>query len=356
MIKHAIIGTGSMAAHHVQRMREIAGVEIVAGCDIDAQKAKDFCTKLDIPHAFGCVKEMLEKCDFDSVSVVSTDATHAKLSLLALEAGKHVLCEKPLATSVEDAEAMVAAAKKAGVINMVNFSYRDAPATQKAAEIVRSGKLGKIYHVQAHYLQSWLTAKDWGDWQTESHWLWRCSTEHGSNGVLGDVGVHILDFASYPVGEITRLNAQLKTFDKYPPDNRIGEYKLDANDSVLMMVEFAGGAIGTVNATRMATGHQNSLALSIHGEKGAVRIDLDRAKNLLEVCMLDEEGKNQPWESIYCGKTPNNYQRFITSIETGVNDQADFARGLEIQRLLEAATVSSQTGAAVELSPAQAVR
>lgn len=292
---------------------------------------------------------MLEKCDFDSVSVVSTDITHAPLAIEAARAGKHVLCEKPLATTVADAEAMVEAVRGSGVINMVNLSYRDASATQKAAEIVHSGKLGKIYHVQAHYLQSWLTTKDWGDWQTESHWLWRCSTAHGSGGVLGDVGVHILDFASFPVGEVSRITAKLKTFDKYPPDNRIGEYQLDANDSVLMLVEFAGGAIGTVNATRMATGHQNSLWLSIHGEKGAVRVDLDRAKNLVEVSMIDEEGKNQPWESIYAGKTPNNYQRFFTSIETGVNDQPDFARGLAVQRMLEAAERSSALGAAVEL-------
>lgn len=354
MIKHAIIGTGSMGAHHVLRMREVPGVEIVAGCDITADRVNAFCDKHGIAGRFTSVEAMLETCDFDSVSIVTTDATHAQLSILAAQAGKHILCEKPLATSVADAEAMVAAVRTAGVINMVNFSYRDASATQKAAQIVRSGQLGEIYHVEAHYLQSWLTAKDWGDWQKESQWLWRCSTEHGSNGVLGDVGVHILDFASFPVGDITRLTARLKTFDKYPPTNRIGEYTLDANDSVLMMAEFAGGAIGTINATRMATGHQNSLALSIHGEKGAVRIDLDRAKNMIEISMLDEEGKNQPWESIYCGKTPNNYQRFVTSVETGVNDQPDFARGLAVQRLLEAASLSSERGTAVEVPQAAA--
>lgn len=349
MIKHAIVGTGSMAAQHVLRFREIEGVEIVAGCDIDPQRAKAFCEEHGIKHHFGSVKEMLEKCDFDSVSIVTTDITHAPVAIEVAQAGKHILCEKPLATTVADAEAMVAAVKASGAINMVNFSYRDAPATQKIAEIVHSGKLGKIYHVEAHYLQSWLTAKDWGDWQSESRWLWRCSTAHGSGGVLGDVGVHILDLASFPVGEVSSLTAKLKTFDKYPPSNRIGEYPLDANDSVLMMVEFAGGAIGTVNATRMATGHQNSLALSIHGEKGAARIDLDKAKNMIEVSMLDAEGKNQPWESLYCGKTPNNYQRFVTSVQSGVNDQADFARGLAVQRMLDAAERSSAAGAAVRL-------
>lgn len=340
-----------MAAHHVLKIREISGVEIIAGCDIDSQRVTAFCSKHGIKHAFTSVAQMLDECYIDSVSIVSTDATHAALAIEAARAGKHVLCEKPLATTIADAQAMVEAVHAAGVINMVNLSYRDASATQKAAEIVRSGKLGKIYHVEAHYLQSWLTAKDWGDWQSESRWLWRCSTAHGSGGVLGDVGVHILDFASFPMGEISHITAKLKTFDKYPPANRIGEYQLDANDSVLMLVEFTGGAMGTINATRMATGHQNSLWLSIHGEKGAVRVDLDRAKDLIEITMLDGEGKTQPWESIYCGKTPNNYQRFFTSIQTGVNDQPDFARGLAVQQMLEAAERSSALGATIKLEP-----
>lgn len=343
-----------MASTHVHRLREVEGVEIVAGCDIDALRVEAFGEKHGIVGRFTSFSQMLEECDFDSVSVVTTDATHAELSIQALAAGKHVFCEKPLATTVADAEAMVAAARRAGVINMVNLSYRNASATQKAAEIVHSGALGRIYHVQAHYLQSWLTAKDWGDWQSESRWLWRCSTAHGSGGVLGDVGVHILDLASYPVGDVSRITAKLKTFDKYPPDNRIGEYTLDANDSMLVMVEFEGGAVGTVNATRMATGHINSLALSIHGEKGAVRIDLDKARNKVDVCRIGSDGKNQPWESIYAGATPNTYCRFIESIRTGVQDQPDFARGLAVQRMLEAVERSAQTGTTVELAAATA--
>lgn len=342
-----------MGNQHVQRLRGIEGVEIVAGCDIELERVNAFCDTHGIEHRFTTLEQMLELCDFDALSIVTTDVTHAPLAIAAAKAGKHILCEKPLATTVADAEAMVEAVRASGVINMVNFSYRDAPATQKAAELIHSGKLGKIYHVEAHYLQSWLTAKDWGDWQKESRWLWRCSTEHGSGGVLGDVGVHILDLASFPVGEVKCLTAKLKTFDKYPPDNRIGEYKLDANDSVLMMVEFEGGAIGTVNATRMATGHQNSLWLTVHGEKGALRVDLDRAKNLIEICMLGKDGKNQPWESIYCGQTPNNYKRFITSIQTGKNDQPDFARGLAVQRMLAAAERSSASGATVALAAPQ---
>lgn len=348
MIRYAILGTGSMANTHATKIKEIEGVELVACCDIAPERCREFAQTHGFTETYQDFSLMLEKCDFDAISIVTPDASHAALSIQALAAGKHVLCEKPLAESVADAEAMTEAARQAGVINMVNLSYRDSSALQRAAEMVRAGKLGRIFHVEAHYLQSWLTAKNWGDWKTNPRWLWRLSTAHGSNGVLGDVGVHILDFASFPVGEVARLHCRLKTFDKAPGD-RIGDYVLDANDSAAMTLEFSSGALATVTTTRLATGHNNSLALSIHGEKGAVRIDLDRSYSLIDTCRLDPEGMNEPWETHYCPPTPNVYQRFITSIQTGVQDQPDFARGLAVQKLLAAAVESDREDRTVSL-------
>ncbi|WP_309397707.1 Gfo/Idh/MocA family protein [Cerasicoccus maritimus] len=348
MIKVAVIGTGGMAKNHALKLSQKDKSKVVACCDISAERVAEFAKTYNIPETYTDLSEMLEKCDFDAISIVTPDAFHAPIALQALAAGKHVLSEKPLATSVEDAEKMVAAAKKAGVINMVNFSYRDSSAIQRAAKMVQGGELGRIFHVEAHYLQSWLTAKDWGDWATSPGWLWRCSTEHGSNGVLGDVGVHILDFATFPVGDAASLQARLHTFDK-APGNQIGEYKLDANDSALMIVEFASGAMGTVTTTRMATGHMNSLALSIHGEKGALRIDLDKSYHMIETSRIGADGKTEPWESHYCPPTPNIYERFIESIASGVQDQPDFARGLAVQKMLDAATESNQSKQPVQL-------
>jgi predicted dehydrogenase len=117
-----------------------------------------------------------------------------------LRQGKHVLCEKPLATRYPDALAMAEAAAEAGVVNMVNLSYRNVPALQAAARMVAEGAIGPVRHFEASYLQSWLTQPAWGDWKTESQWLWRLSTAHGSKGVLGDVGIHILDYATFIAG------------------------------------------------------------------------------------------------------------------------------------------------------------
>jgi len=337
-----------MANFHAERLKEVEGVTITCACDIDAERVGAFAARHGIADAYTDYTKMLAEGDFDAISVVSPDATHASLSLQAIAAGKHVLCEKPLATTAADADRMARAAHEAGVVNMVNFSYRDSSAWQRACELVAAGELGTIRHFQAHYLQSWLCSTDWGDWKTSPAWLWRLSTGHGSHGALGDIGVHILDFATGPIGPVRRLFCALKTFDK-APDNRIGDYVLDANDTALVTLECANGALGQVAITRWATGHKNSLWLSIHGDRAALRIDLDASYEMLEICRLGADGRNQPWERIYCGKTPSIYQRFITSVRTGRTDQPDFARGAEVQHLLDACQDSAARGAFVEL-------
>jgi len=340
-MKVGIIGTGGMANMHAQSYKKIEGVELTAACDIDPERVSAFADKHRIPASHTDLTEFLERADCEAVSIVTPDSTHARLSIQALKAGKHVLCEKPLATTAGDAGEMAAVAKSTGLINMVNFSYRSSSAWQRARQMVQDGELGRIYHFQAHYLQSWLTSTDWGEWKSTPAWLWRLSTAHGSHGALGDIGVHILDFATGPIGPAKQLYCNLKTFDK-APGGKIGEYTLDANDSAMVTLECENGALGTVSITRLATGHLNSLVLSIHGEKGALRIDLDKSYEMLEVCKTQPDGKAQPWESLYCGKTPTNYERFVTSIRTGIQDQPDFDRGAEVQRILDSCNRSAK--------------
>jgi len=347
MIKIGIIGTGGMANAHAQNFISNKNVKIISACDVVDEKVKKFAKEYNIPKKFTNVSGMLDDPELDAVSNVTPDALHSQISLEVIASGKHILCEKPLATNYSDAKKMADAANAKGVINMVNFSYRNSSAIQKAHEILASGKIGRVMHIEASYLQSWLVSKSWGDWKTESAWLWRLSKSHGSLGVLGDVGVHILDFASFPVGKIKSVNCKLKTFHKAEND-KIGEYNLDANDSAVISVEFQNGAIGIIHTTRWATGYPNSLALRIFGDKGAIRIDLDKANDKLEIC----RGKNIDqfkWETIDCGKTPNIYERFINSILTGINDQPDFNRGAEIQKILDACVVSDEKKSMIDV-------
>ena len=348
MIKLAVVGTGGMANAHAGNFKAIRGCRVVAGVDVDVERARAFCAKHGIKQVYGSVQELLAKCEFDAATVVTPDAFHVSCALPLLKAGKHVLCEKPIAPTAAEGRKLVTAAAKAGVINMINFSYRNNPVLHYAHDLATSGQLGRIMHFEAHYLQSWLASKIWGDWKTTPAWLWRCSGAHGSKGALGDIGVHIVDLATYVAGEEVRtVNARLKTFAKAKGDC-IGAYVLDANDSALLRVELAGGGLGTISSTRWATGHANSLALSLFGDRGALRFDLDRSGDQLEVCLGADVDK-AVWKTVTCRKTPSMYQRFITSIQTGKNDAADFQRGWTVQKVLDASFVSSEKSATVRV-------
>jgi predicted dehydrogenase len=262
-------------------------------------------------------------------------------TLALLAAGKHVFCEKPLAPNYADALAMTEAAESAGLVNMVNLTYRNSPAIQKARAIVVEGALGALRHVEASYRQSWLVSKAWGDWSTEERWLWRLSTKHGSTGVLGDVGIHILDFASYGANdEIASVEGQLVTYPKAEGD-RIGDYVLDANDSMALTARLASGALATVLATRFATGHANDLTLSMHGTRGALLVETDGKKSSLKGCLGKDVDLNR-WKKIELDPVPRNARRFADALESGVNGDPSFRRAADIQRVIDAVFASDK--------------
>jgi len=338
VVRLAVIGTGGMANWHAENFAKIKGCKLVAACDVDLKRAGEFAAKHKIPHAFGSVADLLAAGGFEAVTIVTPDAFHAPITLQCLKAGKHVLCEKPLALNHADAKKMLAGAKKAGVVHMVNFSYRDWACIQGATASIRRGDIGEIRHVEASYLQAWLPSKVWGDWQTTPAWLWRLSSKHGSKGVLGDVGVHIIDFATFPIGPIKELTCRLKAFPK-AKGNQIGEYVLDANDSAILNVEFANGALGVIHTSRWVGGHANRLFLKIAGTKGTIEIDSDRSTTGYRECRGKGLDKSE-WTEVACKPVPTNYQRFIKAIRGGPSGEPDFARGAEVQKVLDACFVS----------------
>jgi predicted dehydrogenase len=347
MIRIGIVGTGGMARAHARAYQNIRGCRIAAACDLQPKRAREFAAEFDVPDTYTDVEEMLAETPLDAVSVVTSDPGHSPVSLAAIRHGKHVLCEKPLATTHPEARKMAAAATRKGVINMVNLSYRNSAALQKTHALVESGAIGRVTHFEASYLQGWLVGKHWGDWRTLPHRLWRLSTAHGSRGVLGDLGVHIFDFASYGAGDIAKVDARLKTFPKAKGDTMRG-YTLDANDSVVATVELTNGALGTIHTTRWGAGHVNSLLLRIFGTKGGIVVDLDRSYDEIQVSRGADVDKPK-WRTVRCPRVPDLYQRLIQSIRTGVNDQPDFARGAAIQKILDACVTSSKTGKAVKV-------
>jgi predicted dehydrogenase len=347
-VRLAIVGTGIMAHRHARAFAALApNCEVVAAMDIVPERAQAFAREFGIPRVFTRVDRMLAESDCNAVAIVTPDATHAPLAVQCLQAGRHVLCEKPLALNCTEAEQMVAAARQAGTINLVNFTYRNWPALQGVAAAVQGGEIGAVRHVEASYLQCWLSSRIWGDWRTTPAWLWRLSRAHGSNGVLADIGVHVIDFATYPAGRLSEVFCRLKVFGKAPGD-RLGDYVLDANDSAVMTVTFQNGALGTLHTTRWASGHADRLYLKIHGTRGAVEIDSERSVDRFRLCAgagLDRA----EWQEVAAPSTPTNYERFVRAIVRGEPDQPDFARGAEVQKVLDACFASDETGRPVSL-------
>ena len=204
-----------------------------------------FCATHGIERQFGSLEAALAWGEFDAVANVTPDRSIIPPPCGAIAAGKHVFCEKPLATDAAKAMEMTEATERSGKVGMVNLTYRNVAECRRRATSCCRAPSARCRHVEASHLQSWLVGNHWGDWHTESKFLWRLSTEHGSNGALGDIGIHIVDFASYGSGlDVAQSSRRLKTFNK-APGNRIGEYTLDANDSFTMSVDFTSGAIGT---------------------------------------------------------------------------------------------------------------
>jgi predicted dehydrogenase len=336
-----ILGTGGMANQHAKAFTAISGVEVVAGVDVDPNRLERFNATHNIANSFPSLEAALVWGEFDALANVTPDAIHHPTTLAALRAGKHVFCEKPLATDYQRAMEMTELAEAAGLVNMVNLTYRNVAELQKAREIVLSGEIGAVKHVEASYLQSWLVSKAWGDWRTESQWLWRLSRKHGSNGTLGDIGIHILDFASFGSGlEVGHVFARLKTFDK-APDNRIGEYELDANDSFTMAVDFSNGALGVIHASRWATGHFNELRLRVYGEKGGVEVQHRHDGSRLRVC-LGENAETGTWEEMAAPPVKTNYQRFVEAVRAGRTDEPSFRHAANLQKVLDLALVTER--------------
>jgi predicted dehydrogenase len=210
---------------------------------------------------------------------------HAAPSIAAARAGKHILCEKPLARTAEEAKGMLDAVESAGVKNMVAFNYRFVPAVRLIRNLIDSGALGKIYHFRAVYLQEWIMPHyDAPKW-------WRMDKNVAGSGALGDLGAHIIDLAHYLVGGMKSISAFTKTFieERPMPDGK-GTGKVDVDDAFVAAVEFENGAIGTLESTRFAGGRKNFNNFEINGEKGSIHFNLERM-NEMEVFWVGEEPK-----------------------------------------------------------------
>lgn len=312
-------------------------------------------------------RSVLERDDIDIVDICTPGSSHEEIAIAALQAGKNVICEKPLANTVAEAERMAAAAKAASGKSMVAFNYRRVPALAHARNLVAEGRLGRIFHVRAVYLQDWII-------DPEFPLVWRLIKEEAGSGALGDLGAHIVDAAQFVTGSnITSVSGELRTFINERPlvaETHLLEATKSAergqvtvDDAAIFLADFDNGAVGTFEATRFASGRKNGMALEVNGEKASLRFEFE-SMNELWVHDHTEEGKHAGFRRVLVTEGDHPYleawwppghvlgydhtftHEFRDFVLDVVNDRApepSFEDGLYVQRVLEAVERSSQS-------------
>ncbi len=218
---------------------------------------------------------------------------HAEPCIFAGSAGKHIFCEKPLARTAAEAKKMLDAVSKTGVKHQVAFNYRFVPAIRQAYDLLHRGALGKIYHYRAVYLQEWVMPH----YGTPK--IWRLDKKVAGSGALGDLGAHLIDLGRFLVGEMKSVMALARTFIKERPlVEGSGTGKVDVDDAFVAAVEFANGAIGTLEASRFAAGRKNYEVLEINGEKGSIRFNLERMNELNVFWVGDQPKETQGFHDV----------------------------------------------------------
>jgi predicted dehydrogenase len=374
-LRVGMVGYAFMGAAHSQAWRTAPRffdlpltpvMQVVAGRDQAAVKAA--ADRLGWRDTAGSWQELVARDDVDLVDVCTPGFTHAEIAVAALEAGKHVLCEKPLANTVDEAEAMVAAAASAsarGVRSMVGYTYRRVPAVQLAQTLVAEGRIGTVRHVRVQYLQDWLA-------DPEAPLSWRLDKQAAGSGALGDIGSHAVDLAQFITGErVTGVSAVLETFVHERPvaaefaglhgtgGTERGPVTVD--DAAVFLARLSGGGLGVFEATRFAAGRKNAIRLEINGDRGSVAFDFEDM-NVLHYYDATEDPAYAGFRRIVVTEPQHAYVAqwwpaghglgyehafthqvvdLVGYVAAGRDPSPSFAEGLAVQRVLAAVEASA---------------
>jgi predicted dehydrogenase len=315
-------------------------------------------------------KVLLRRDDVQVIDICTPGDSHGEIAIAALEAGKHVLCEKPLANSVAEAQEMVRAAERAqarGVISMVGFNYRRVPAIALARRLVADDKIGTIRHIRAQYLQDWIA-------DPEFPLVWRMDVDKAGSGALGDIGSHIIDTAQFITGDpLVGVSAILETFVKERPvaaesdglhaSGGAQRGAVTVDDAALFIGRTAGGALASFEATRFATGRKNALRIEVNGSKGSLAFDFESMNELWfhDHTLDDTAGfrrilvtePSHPYAGAwwpaghllgYEHTFTHEVADFLSAIATGTRPSPSFADGLHVQQVLAAVQASAASG------------
>jgi predicted dehydrogenase len=280
--------------------------------DINDELAREAAARYGFESWASDWRKVVEDPSIDIVDIVTPNHTHAEIAIAAAKAGKHIISEKPLARTTEEAKRMLDAASEAGVKHMVAFNYRRTPAVSLAKKYIEEGAIGRILNFRGTYLQDWSA-------DPNAPLSWRFRKEVAGSGALGDIGTHVIDLARYLVGEITEVMGIANTWiperpvssgpvDKLGTVKSSGDVKkaaVDVDDEINTLLRFENGAVGSLEATRNAWGRNNFLTFEIHGDKGSLYFNYER-RDELQVCFSDDPDDRRGFRTIYTGPAHPN--------------------------------------------------
>ena len=306
-----------------------------AVCGRSADKVQAFADQWQYESIESDWRDLLKRDDIDAVDICTPNNSHAEIAIAAAEAGKMILCEKPLALNPEEGERMCQAVEKAGVANTVWYNYRRVPAVTMAKQLIDEGVLGKIYHYRANFLQDWTISEDLPQGGAA---LWRLDAAAAGSGVTGDLLAHCIDTAIWLNGSITDVSAMTETFIKERVHTETGEKQpVTIDDACTFMCHFGNGSLGLFESTRYARGHKALYTLEINGADASIRWDLHDLHRL-EFFDNRDEGRLRGWRSIHVsdhsGDQPYMDKWWVPGLNIGyehtfVHQVADFPKSLQ---------------------------
>lgn len=357
-VRVGVIGAGNIAMlRHLPAFKRCEGegsAELVAVADPMAGAAQAAAARFGVPRVYSDYKELLAG-PIDAVSICTPNVYHEPITMAALEAGKHVLCEKPIAMDAAGARRMEERARAAGLITAVNFRYRFIPAAWFARDLIAGGELGEIYHVYAHYFNGSLA-------DPTTPIAWRQAKAESGSGALGDLASHIIDLCRYWVGEIASVQGHLRTFTTERPTPGGDTATVDVDDASTTLLRFTSGGEAVINASRNGFGHNNYQRIEVYGSKGGLIYEIEKADvggTELRLCLGAGQARYNAFATVpvpptYLAGNPERAMTdFVAAIRAGTPMAPDFTDGLRCQEVLDAVEQSAREGGWVDMPRAQ---
>jgi predicted dehydrogenase len=371
-LRFGLIGTGFMGRAHSVALSAVGAVfpdteapvcELLA--DTSAERARTAAAALGFARSTGDWRELVRDPRVDVVDICTPNHLHHEMALAAIEAGKHVYCEKPLALDIGEAREIAAAADRAGVRHVIGFNYICNPMLHVAREMIAAGELGEVFSFRGRYLEDYMS-------DPQSPYTWRCRRILAGSGALADLGSHLVSMAHFLLGGITRVNGTIRTIHGKRKDPATQQHlDVENEDIAYAMVEFANGATGTFDISRIATGTKCGLGFRIFGTRGSLVFDQERMNELAFYSAGDAQGR-RGYRTILAGPEHPDYASFCPAPGhgLGINDlkiievrnvirsigrnepvYPDFGEGLRVQQVMEAIERSHAAGGWIKVQP-----